>query len=79
MMKKSEFIAKLKEALEIDRNEKITEDTNLRDLEEFNSLGALVVIATVDEIFAKELSADDLRNVTTVRSLIKIIGEDKFD
>ena len=79
MMKKGEFIGKLKEALEIDSNEKITEDTNLRDLQEFDSLGALIVIAMVDEIFGRELSADDLRNVTTVRSLIKIIGEDKFD
>lgn len=78
-MKKSEFIEKLKEVLEIDSKEEIIENTDLRELEEFDSLGGLAIIAMVDRTFGKVLSANDLMNVTTVESLIKIIGEDKFN
>ena len=38
-MKKSEFMEKLKDALEIDANKEITEETDLRNLEEYDSIG----------------------------------------
>ena len=78
-MKREEFIDRLKETLEIDSSKRITEDTDLRQLAEYDSLGVLTVIAMVDEIFGEELSADDLENVATVRDLIKVVGEDRFD
>ena len=78
-MKREEFIDRLKETLEIDSSKRITEDTDLRELAEYDSLGVLTVIAMVDEIFGEELSASDLDNVATVRDLIKVVGEDRFD
>lgn len=79
-MKKSEFIKKLKEVLEIEDKE-ITEETNLQNLEEFDSLGVMSVIALVDESFGKKLSfsSGKFRSITTVNSLIKIIGEENFE
>ena len=78
-MKREEFIDRLKETLEIDSSKRITEDTDLRELAEYDSLGVLTVIAMVDEIFGEEVSADDLENVATVGDLIKVVGEGKFD
>lgn len=76
-MRKSEFIDQLKEALELEDRE-LTAETNLKDLEEFDSLAAMYLIAMVDESFGKELSADEIRSITTVSSLIDIIGEENF-
>ena len=76
-MRKSEFIDQLKETLELEDRE-LTAETNLKDLEEFDSLAAMYLIAMVDESFGKELSADEIRSITTVSSLIDIIGEENF-
>ncbi|NQS88302.1 acyl carrier protein [Patescibacteria group bacterium] len=78
-MKKSKFIEKIKEALEIDSNEKITEDSGLRDLEEYDSLGVLTIIMMIDENFGKQLSSSDFEKITTVGSLMKLIGEENFE
>ena len=76
-MRKSEFIDQLKETLELEDRE-LTAETNLKNLEEFDSLAAMYLIAMVDESFGKELSADEIRSITTVSSLIDIIGEENF-
>ena len=78
-MEKSEFIEKLKDALEIDENEKISEKTNLTDFPEYDSLGVLGIIAMIDESFGKQLSSSDFQKITTVDSLMKLIGEEKFE
>lgn len=78
-MKKSEFIEKLKEALEIDTGEEVTEETNLKDFEGYDSVGVLGIIAMVDASFGKQLSASDIQKVTTVGSLIKIIGKEHVE
>lgn len=78
-MKKNEFIDKLKKALEIDSDKEITENTDLRNLEEYDSLAQLAIIAVVDKAFGKQLSADNLMSITSVEDLVKIIGQDKFD
>lgn len=77
-MKKNEFVEKLKDALEIDANEEITEETNLRDLAEYDSLGVLIIIAMVDENFGKQLTAQQFADVTTIKSLIERIGKEFF-
>lgn len=75
-MKRTEFIEALKEALEITDME-ITEETNLLDL--IDSLSVISLMCLIDEKFGRQLSADELRSMTTVNSLIKIIGEEKFE
>jgi acyl carrier protein len=77
-MKVNEFIEKLKETLELE-DEKLNEDTNLKDLEEYDSLSVLSIIAMIDENFGKQLSAQQFSDVTTVTSLIEKIGVENFE
>lgn len=47
----------------------ITADTVFRDIDEWSSLLALVVIAMVDEEYEIKLSGDDIRTSVTVKDL----------
>ena len=56
-MKKKEFIDELKDTLEIEDGDKqITIDTDLRYLEEYDSLSVLAIIAMIDKNFGKQIS-----------------------
>jgi len=48
-IKKEKFLDSLKEALEVEDDETFTMDTNLKDLEEFDSLSVLVIVAMIDK------------------------------
>jgi len=76
-MKKAAFIKELPDVLEID--EELTEESNLKDFEEYDSLAVLSLVAFIDEKFGMTLSSDELTEVTTVRSLIELISEENFD
>lgn len=78
-MKKEEFLDGLKEALEVEDDETLTADTNLKDLEEYDSLSVLVIVAMVDKKLKKQISSSDFEEVTTVNSLIGLIGEEYFE
>ncbi len=77
-MKVDEFIEKLKEILEL-QDVELGEETNLRDLEEYDSLAVLSIIAMVDENFGRKLSGQNFQSITTVRSLMKLIGDEYFE
>lgn len=77
-MKVSEFLEELKDRLELEDVE-LNEDTNLKDLEEYDSLSVLSIIAMIDENFEKKLSAQDFQSITTVKSLMELIGMDSFE
>jgi len=78
-IKKEEFLDSLKEALEIEDDETLTMDTNLKDLEEYDSLSVLVIVALVDKKYKKQISSSDFEKVTTINSLISLIGEEYFE
>lgn len=78
-IKKEEFLNSLKEALEVEDDETLTMDTNLKDLEEYDSLSVLVIVAMVDKKFKKQIPSSDFEKVTTVNSLISLIGEEYFE
>ena len=79
-MKKKEFIDELKDALEIeDEDQEITLETNLKDLEEYDSLSVLSIIAMIDKNFGKQIPSSDFVKVTTVSSLMELIGKENFD
>ena len=48
-IKKEEFIQDIKEILEIEDDVKIVIDTNLADLEEYDSLSVLVIVTMIDK------------------------------
>lgn len=75
-MKRVEFITALKETLEI-KDMEITEQSNLFDL--IDSLSVISLMCLIDEKFGRQLSTNELRSITTINSLIKIIGEEKFE
>lgn len=79
-MKKEEFIEELKDALEIeDEDQEITIETNLKDLEEYDSLSVLSIIAMIDKNFGKQIPSADFIKVTTVSSLMDLIGKKYFE
>ena len=78
-MKKEEFIKELKEALEIeDEDKEITQETDLRYVEEYDSLSVLAIIAMIDKNFGKQIPSLDFLKVTTVSSLMDLIGKEYF-
>jgi len=78
-MKKGEFIDELKDALEIEgEDQQITLETNLKDLEEYDSLSVLAIIAMIDKNFGKQIPSADFVKVTTVGSLMELIGKENF-
>ena len=77
-MTEDEFVAALQEELEIE-DMQLDQETDLTQLDGYDSLATLSVIALVDEHFGKELSDDELRSVTTVKSLLKLIGIEQFE
>lgn len=75
-MKKEEFIKELTEELELETV--VTIDTNIKDMDEWDSMGAMILIGYVSDTFGVTLNADDISSLTTFSSLIDRIGEEKF-
>ena len=79
-MKIENFIDELKDALEIeDEDKEITLETDLRDVEEYDSLSVLAIIAMIDKNFGKQIPSLDFLKVTTVSSLMDLIGKEHFE
>jgi len=79
-MNTEDFIRELKEALEIeDEDQEITLETNLKELEEYDSLSVLSIIAMIDKNFGKQIPSSDFIKVITVSSLMDLIGIEHFE
>ncbi len=79
-MKTTDFLNELKDALEIeDEDQVITLETNLKELEEYDSLSVLSIIAMIDKNFSKQISSSDFLKITTVSSLMELIGKEYFE
>lgn len=76
-MNRQDFIAGLGEELELEM--KLEESTDLKKLEEWDSMAAMILIGYVSTNFGLTLNSDDISQITTVHSLIEKIGVDKFD
>ena len=76
-MTKQDFYKNLIEELELEVE--INDSTNLKELEEWDSMAAMLLIGFVSNEFNVTLNSDDLKEVTTVESLINRIGQDKFN
>jgi len=77
-MKKNEFVDQLSEYCEFE-NENFTLDTPFKTIEEYDSLAVMSIIAFVDENFQMSLTGVQLREITDFKSLIALIGVDKFE
>lgn len=76
-MTKNEFILMLQEKLEIEQI--LDGKTILNNLEEWDSLAAMTLIALVYEEFSIKLTVEDINSLTTVDSIIDKIGVTKFN
>lgn len=72
-MKIKEFIAAFAEEFEDTPVEKFATETRFRELDEWDSLTALSIIAMVDEKCEKQLTGADIRSVNTIEELYNLI------
>lgn len=75
-MEIEKFLKLLVEELELESP--LTVSTNLKELEEWDSMVAMMLIGVVSNEFDMTLSAKDIEEITTVQSLINKIGVEKF-
>ena len=71
-MTKSEFINLFTTELEIE-NKNITEDTDLDSLEEWNSMGIMVIVSIISDNFNTDLKVDEVRKFKKIKNLIEKI------
>ena len=76
-MTRQQLLAELKELWETEAE--LTLESNLKELEEYDSLSVLSLLAYIHRTFDKQFSARQLNNIDTVQSLIDLIGTDSFD
>ena len=77
-MKIANFIERFVEELEIE-DSVVTIETNIKDLDEWDSMTVMILIGFVSNEFKVTLNADDIKVLTTVQSLIERIGLAKFN
>jgi acyl carrier protein len=77
-MTTSEFLRLLADAIELDDGE-LEESTDLQSLEEFDSLAFIAIVALVDQHFQVRIGEAELKAITTPRSIMEMIGVERFD
>ncbi|AOY75651.1 acyl carrier protein [Clostridium formicaceticum] len=70
-MKVEELIEKIAEALLEERE--ITLETELDELEGWDSLGRLGIIALFDELFNQSLEAEKLKRCETIEDIVSLV------
>ena len=76
-MDKNQFLENLKNELELEAS--IDLNSNLKELDEWDSVLAMVLIGFVLDNFNVTLTADHLSSMSSINSLIELIGEEKFE
>ena len=76
-MELKEFIEHFAEQFEETPVESFMAETVFKDLEEWSSLMALVIIGMVDEEFGVVLKGEDIRNSQTIEDLYKQVKNGK--
>ena len=72
-MEIEEFIENFAEQFEETEVSVFTLDTKFKELDEWNSLIALSIIAMVDEEYEVTIKGDDVRNANTIEDLFNIV------
>lgn len=70
-MNKDDFLSKLTEILEAD--EEITYNTQLSNIDEWDSIAVISTAALLDSL-GKKVTVDNLKNITTVKELAELAG-----
>lgn len=75
-MTKDAFIKLLQDELEYENE--LYGNTLLKELEEWDSMSAMILIGVVAQNFGVTLKANDIEAITTIDSILEIIGSEKF-
>lgn len=75
-MTKVELLEEIKETLQ--RDEEISFEMKLEDIEEWDSLANISMISLYDQLFEIVVTADKLKECKTVNDLIELVS-DKLD
>ena len=76
-METAQFLKCIKEELEFEEDLNLV--TNLNELDEWDSMSAMVLIGYVSEKYGITLTGDQLKKFNSVEALIAFIGTDKFE
>lgn len=76
-MTTKQLLNDLTEELEIEVQ--ISTSTKFEDLEEWDSMGAMVLIGYISDNFNITLTGNDIEDLTDIQSLITKIGLEKFE
>ncbi len=68
-----EFIEKLEEEFDELEPGTLKPETSFRDLDEWSSMHALIIIALIDTEYDVTLNGDDLRAASTVEDIFNIV------
>lgn len=69
------FITLFQETLEIEGENQLTKETVFRDLDQWDSLAFLSVIAMIDEEYDIVIEGNDFKKLITIGDLIEEIGK----
>lgn len=67
------FIDIMADILEVDASE-LSHETVFREVVDFDSLCSLSTIAAMDDLYGRNLSADELETVTTLGDLFRLVS-----
>lgn len=70
-----EFIKKLEVEFEELEPGTLQEDTDFRDLDEWSSMHALIIIALIDVDYEVVINGEDLSKIRTVKELFDLVKE----
>lgn len=76
-MTDEQFLQDLAELLEIENE--LTPESDLREIEEYDSLAIMGLVAYADQHFGRKLRGADFTSVTTVKSLMDLLGREFFE
>ena len=75
-MKRSEFLETFVDAVQVE--EAVTEDSVLANIEEWDSLAAVTLLALYNKKLGLKVQAEDVKSCKTVKDLLDI-GSQKYD
>ena len=64
---------------ELKEQSAVTPETNFKELENYGSLSAVLVMQLVEDHFGVKINPRGFRSITTVNELVEAIGREKFD
>lgn len=72
--KMEEFINNFAEQFDETEREEFSNDTKFKDLDEWDSMIALSIIAMMDEEYEITINGDDIKKANTIEDLFKLVN-----